>query len=46
MTNTSPREPAKRVKAIWAPSGDQAGSESFPGLFVRFVGALPSGFMT
>src|SRR5256885_15996120 len=34
------------MKAIFLPSDDQAGPASEAGLFVRFTGLVPSGFIT
>jgi hypothetical protein len=48
MTKISSLPPVPRLveKAIFAPSGDQAGDSSSAGLFVRFLWPLPSAFMT
>ena len=45
MTKMSSRHKSPPLKAILAPSGDQAGAQSSRELFVKLVWSLPSGFM-
>ncbi len=46
LTNTSRFPERSLVKAIFDPSGDQAGSRSAPGEFVMFTGPEPSAALT